>query len=62
MTEDTVVGTPQGGNISPLLANVMLNELDKAGKGLDFVRYADDLIIMVGSKLAEGNEKCYPIY
>ena len=50
--EDTVVGTPQGGNISPLLANVMLNELDKEleARGLDFVRYADDLIIMVGSK------------
>ena len=27
--EDTIVGTPQGGNISPLLANIMLNELDK---------------------------------
>ena len=52
--EDTVVGTPQGGNISPLLANVMLNELDKEleARGLDFVRYADDLIIMVGSKQA----------
>ena len=49
--EDTIVGTPQGGNISPLLANVMLNELDKEleARGLDFVRYADDLIIMVGS-------------
>lgn len=52
--EDTIVGTPQGGNISPLLANVMLNELDKelGARGLDFVRYADDLIIMVGSKKA----------
>ena len=52
--EDTIVGTPQGGNISPLLANVMLNELDKEleARGLDFVRYADDLIIMVGSKQA----------
>ena len=52
--EDTIVGTPQGGNISPLLANVMLNELDKEleARGLDFVRYADDLIIMVGSKKA----------
>jgi len=50
--EDTIVGTPQGGNISPLLANIMLNELDKEleARGLDFVRYADDLIIMVGSR------------
>ena len=52
--EDTIVGTPQGGNISPLLANIMLNELDKEleARGLDFVRYADDLIIMVGSRQA----------
>ena len=52
--EDTIVGTPQGSNISPLLANIMLNELDKEleARGLDFVRYADDLIIMVGSKQA----------
>ncbi len=52
--EDTVVGTPQGGNISPLLANIMLNELDKEleARGLEFVRYADDLIIMVGSRQA----------
>lgn len=47
--EDTIIGTPQGGNISPLLANIMLNELDR---GLDFDRYADDVIIMVGSKQA----------
>ena len=52
--EDTIVGTPQGGNISPLMANIMLNELDKEleVRGLDFVRYADDLIIMVGSRQA----------
>ena len=52
--EDTIVGTPQGGNISPLLANIMLNELDEEleARGLDFVRYADDLIIMVGSRQA----------
>lgn len=52
--EDTVVGAPQGGNISPLLANIMLNELDKEleARGLDFVRYADDLIIMAGSRQA----------
>ena len=52
--EDSVIGTPQGGNLSPLLANIMLNELDKEmeARGLDFVRYADDCIIMVGSKQA----------
>ena len=52
--EDTIVGTPQGGNISPLMANIMLNELDKEleARELDFVRYADDLIIMVGSRQA----------
>ncbi len=52
--EDSVVGTPQGGNLSPLLANIMLNELDKEleARGLNFVRYADDFIIMVGSKPA----------
>ncbi len=52
--EDSVIGTPQGGNISPLLANIMLNELDKEmeARGLRFVRYADDCIIMVGSRQA----------
>ncbi len=52
--EDSIIGTPQGGNLSPLLANIMLNELDKEmeARGLDFVRYADDCIIMVGSKQA----------
>ena len=52
--EDSIIGTPQGGNISPLLSNIMLNELDKEmeQRGLNFVRYADDCIIMVGSELA----------
>ena len=52
--EDAVVGTPQGGNLSPLLANIMLNELDKEmeKRGLNFVRYADDCIIMVGSEMS----------
>ena len=47
-------GTPQGGIISPLLANIMLNELDKEmeKRGLNFVRYADDCIIMVGSEMS----------
>ena len=52
--EDSIVGTPQGGNLSPLLANIMLNELDKEmeKRGLNFVRYADDSIIMVGSEMS----------
>ena len=42
--EDTKLGTPQGGNLSPLLSNIMLNELDKEleARKLRFTRYADD--------------------
>jgi len=52
--EETTVGTPQGGNLSPLLSNVMLNELDKEleARELHFVRYADDCNIFVGSRKA----------
>lgn len=52
--KESVIGTPQGGNLSPLLANIMLNELDKEmeQRGLNFVRYADDCIIMVGSEMS----------
>lgn len=48
----TEVGTPQGGNLSPLLSNIMLNELDKEleKRGLRFTRYADDCIITVKSE------------
>jgi RNA-directed DNA polymerase len=51
---DTEEGTPQGGNISPLLSNIMLNELDKelTKRGLKFCRYADDCNIYVKSKKA----------
>lgn len=47
-------GTPQGGPLSPLLANVLLDEVDKEleKRGLSFVRYADDLNIYVRSKRA----------
>ena len=47
-------GTPQGGNLSPLLSNIMLNELDNEllNRGLRFVRYADDCIIFVKSMRA----------
>ena len=45
-------GVPQGGPLSPLLSNIMLNELDKEleRRGHKFVRYADDLVILCKSK------------
>jgi len=45
-------GTPQGGPLSPLLANIYLDELDKEleQRGLSFCRYAEDVVIFVGSE------------
>ena len=50
----TTIGTPQGGCISPVLANVILNELDQLldSRGIRFVRYADDMVIMTKSRKA----------
>lgn len=50
----TDLGVPQGGNLSPLLSNITLNELDKelTKRGLRFVRYADDCNIYVKSRRA----------
>lgn len=50
--EPTKLGVPQGGPLSPLLSNIMLNELDKELelRGHRFVRYADDLVIFTKSK------------
>ena len=50
--EKTEVGMPQGGPLSPLLSNVMLNELDKEleRRGLRFVRFADDCMIVCRSR------------
>ena len=47
-------GTPQGGPLSPLLSNILLDDLDKEleKRGLSFCRYADDCNIYVGSKAA----------
>ena len=52
--ETTDIGTPQGGNLSPLLSNIMLNELDKEleSRGQRFTRYADDVVIVLKSKAA----------
>jgi len=51
--EETNVGTPQGGVISPLLANIYLHELDKQVTKLEevrLVRYADDMVILCKTK------------
>jgi len=54
ITAERHEGTPQGGPLSPLLANVLLDEVDKAleRRGLAFARYADDLNVYTGSKRA----------
>jgi group II intron reverse transcriptase/maturase len=52
--EPSALGTPQGGPLSPLLANVLLDEVDKEleRRGHRFVRYADDCNVYVQSKRA----------
>jgi group II intron reverse transcriptase/maturase len=54
MFEDSYEGVPQGGPLSPLLGNVILNECDKelASRGHRFVRYADDMLIFCRSRKA----------
>jgi len=54
LEQPTKEGTPQGGPLSPLLSNVVLDELDKEleKRGLRFVRYADDCVIFVRSERA----------
>jgi RNA-directed DNA polymerase len=52
--QPTELGTPQGGPLSPLLANILLDDLDKEleRRGHRFARYADDLLILVRSERA----------
>jgi RNA-directed DNA polymerase len=54
LEEPTKEGTPQGGPLSPLLSNIVLDELDKEleKRGLRFVRYADDCVMFVRSRQA----------
>ena len=49
--EPSEIGTPQGGPLSPLLANILLDDLDREleRRGHRFVRYADDLLVLVKS-------------
>jgi RNA-directed DNA polymerase len=53
LIEEPGQGTPQGGPLSPLLSNIVLDELDKEleKRGLRFVRYADDCMIYVETRL-----------
>src|SRR4249919_1277324 len=48
----TTIGTPQGGVISPLLANIVLNFLDWRlhERGFRFVRYADDFVVLTQTR------------
>lgn len=52
--EPSDIGTPQGGPMSPLLANILLHQLDQEleRRGHRFARYADDMIILVKSERA----------
>ncbi len=54
LVSPSVEGTPQGGPLSPLLSNIVLDELDKEleARGLRFVRYADDFVIYTKSRKA----------
>ena len=54
MVVKTEEGSPQGGNLSPLLANIYLNQYDQEMKrrGVAFVRYADDIVVLAKSKRA----------
>ena len=51
---ETEEGSPQGGNLSPLLANIYLNEFDQEflKRGVPCVRYADDIVLLAKSKRA----------
>ena len=50
----TEEGSPQGGNLSPLLANVYLDKFDKEfeGRGVKVIRYADDIVLLAKSQRA----------
>lgn len=54
ITETSIEGVPQGGPLSPVLSNIVLNQLDweLENRGHHFVRYADDFIVFVKSQKA----------
>ena len=54
LVSSSIKGVPQGGPLSPILSNIYLNEFDKEleQRGLNFVRYADDVVILVKSEMS----------
>ena len=56
---ETAIGSPQGGVISPLLTNIYLDEFDQKMMklGIRIVRYADDILIFAKSHKKQGNTK-----
>jgi retron-type reverse transcriptase len=52
--EPSELGMPQGGPLSPLLTNILLDDLDREleARGHRFARYADDLLVLVKSERA----------
>ena len=52
LVSQSIKGTPQGGPLSPLLSNILLDDLDKEleRRGHRFCRYADDVNLYVGSR------------
>ena len=65
LVSQRIKGTPQGSPLSPVLSNIVLDELDKEceRRGLHYVRYADDIKIFCGSELSAQRAKqkitCY---
>lgn len=59
--EETQIGLAQGGNLSPLCSNIMLNELDKEleRRGIRFVRYADDIMLFARCKRSAARIKAH---
>ena len=60
-----IKGTPQGSPLSPLLSNIVLDELDQelTRRGLSFVRYADDFLIFTElSECHTGISKYHEVY
>ena len=57
--QETTIGSPQGGVISPLLMNIYMDKFDQEmkNKNIRIVRYADDILIFAKSKSEAGSVK-----